>query len=280
MEHDMKHRVRNFFVYLFTYTGITFLYRARMKQRGPLVRVIAFHDVDDALWFEGIISSLQRDFAICTPKEYVENIFDSDKINILITFDDGYASWVDVCLPILRKHNVSALFFINSGLLDVSKDEEKARAYVTHNLRLSPKKPLTWEGAHTLLQAGHEIGGHTVHHISLRGATEEVIRAEVEEDKRMIEGKLRVTLKHFAYPFGVSRDYSHETEKRIRAFGYTFVYIAEPGFLIQEGKHIPRTLVEKHQSYSNLRHWIHGSYDIFTYLKRSFGSSKESTKTY
>jgi len=35
-----------------------------------------------------------------------------------ITFDDGYADNIDVALPILLRHNVSATFFVASGFLD------------------------------------------------------------------------------------------------------------------------------------------------------------------
>src|SRR5688500_10667438 len=35
-----------------------------------------------------------------------------------ITFDDGYADNTEVALPILKKHNLSATFFICTGYLD------------------------------------------------------------------------------------------------------------------------------------------------------------------
>ena len=37
---------------------------------------------------------------------------------LCITFDDGYADNYDVALPILKKHDVRATFFVTSGLLD------------------------------------------------------------------------------------------------------------------------------------------------------------------
>jgi peptidoglycan/xylan/chitin deacetylase (PgdA/CDA1 family) len=276
----MKHHIRNFSVALFAWSGVTTLYRVWSRRQGPLVRVIAFHDVHDTDWFETVISSLTREFQVITPLEFEMGAFSRERINVLISFDDGYASWVERCAPILHTHGVHALFFINSGLLDISHDHEKTDAFVSHQLKLSPKKPLTWEGAETLNREGHTIGGHTAHHVSLRNVPAEVVRSEVGEDKRVIEEKLGIRISHFAYPFGALRDYSHETERIIHECGYSFVYIAEPGFVRSGERHIPRTLIEKGQSYRDLRRWIYGSYDLFVNLKRLFGSSREYHDTY
>jgi hypothetical protein len=110
--------------------------------------------------------------------------------------------------------------------------------------------------------------------------SEEVIKSEVEDDKRALQSKFDITLKHFAYPFGALRDYSPKTEALIHGYGYTFVYIAEPGFVTRGQKHLPRTLIEKHQSYGDIRLWILGSYDLFTYLKQSMGNLRRKTNSY
>jgi peptidoglycan/xylan/chitin deacetylase (PgdA/CDA1 family) len=257
-------------VFLFTYSGITFLYRKLQERQGPLVRVVAFHDVDNEAWFEHVISSLTKDFNIVSPHEYEEGIFNLGKVNMLITFDDGYESWVTTCLPILRKYGVKALFFVNSGLLSSAHDEAEVDSFVRENLRLSPKKTLSYEGARTLLDEGHTLGGHTTHHTSLRGASADILSLEVEADKHVTESRLGVVLKHFAYPFGTARDYSYEVESHVRGYGYEFVYIAEPGFVQRGERHIPRTLIEKDQSYASIRRWMHGGYDLFSYLKAHF----------
>ncbi len=271
----MKHIFRNIVVHLLAYSGVAFLYRAWMKRQGPLVRVIAFHDVDDADWFENTIASLTRDFALIAPETFEQGGFDTKRINVIVSFDDGYASWTETCLPVLKKYGIKAFFFVNSGLLDIAHDSVRTNAYVKDNLKLSPKRPLTWEGVEALALAGHTIGGHTVNHMSLKGVREEVIKSEVEDDKIAIQRKLGITLKHFAYPFGASRDYSEETENLIHGYGYSFVYIAEPGFVTREQRHIPRTLIEKHQSYADIYRWMLGSYDLFTYLKRGVGSLRK-----
>jgi len=73
----------------------------------------------------------------------------------------------------------------------------------------------------------------------------------------------------FAYPFGVSRDYSKETEMIVRSEGYRYVYVAEPGFMMSPEVHIPRTLIEKGQSLRSVTSWMSGGYDVFMALKKA-----------
>lgn len=264
----MKHALRDSIILLFTYSGIAFLYRAWMKRYGPLVRVIAFHDVEDGAWFEEIIQSLSRDAHVLTPDDFVARKFDSARMNVLVTFDDGYASWVHICAPILKRHGVKALFFVNSGLIVASDGGTGAETFVRENLLLSPKQTIGKEGVITLVTEGHIIGGHTASHTSLRNVPGDTVRHEVESDKQMLETTFGVRLEHFAYPFGTIRDYSHDTDVLIHDVGYPFVYTAEPGFYREGTLHIPRTLIENNQSYASVYRWLMGGYDLFSHLKR------------
>ncbi len=268
----MKHTIRDTIIVFFKYSGLALLYRAWMKRGGPLVRVIAFHDVEDASWFENVVQSLVRDMQVITPSDFVKGKFEKTRMNVLVTFDDGYASWVDVCAPILSRYGIKALFFVNSGLLSASKDEEAADSFVRENLRVSAKRTIGEKGISSLLSEGHTIGGHTASHTSLRRAPDATIRHEVESDKAMLENTFGVTLDHFAYPFGTAHDYSNETGATIHTLGYSFVYTAEPGFYKKGALHIPRTLVEKGQPYESIMCWLMGGYDLFSNLKRALNS--------
>ncbi len=176
----MKHLLRDIVINLFTYTGATAIYRRRWKKYGPLVRVVSFHDVADREWFAKVLDLFLETTNVVTPNQFLKQDFKNDQLNLLITFDDGYQTWVDNCLPELKKRGIQALFFINSGLLDVAEDEEKAADFYQSKVLISPKDPLTWEGVRQLKAAGHTIGSHTVNHvrmsqISLEQATEEVV---------------------------------------------------------------------------------------------------------
>lgn len=262
----MKHFLRNIFIFLVDILCISFVYRFLIAKK-PLVRVIAFHDVADVDWFEKVITMLSKNFTIITPDQFHKNEFDEKRINVLLTFDDGYLSWIDTCVPILEAHGAKGLFFINSGLLDIANDQEKTANYMTNRLYISPKKPLTWDGARRLLQAGHTIGGHTMSHPSLASLSIEEATKEVSDDKKRIEIQLGITLLDFAYPFGTKKHFSEPLVTDIQKLGYEKQYSAVTGFSAGgNAGATPRTLLEKNQNISSVRRWVEGGYDIFYFL--------------
>lgn len=260
---NLKHRVRDFLIALFSILGIVFAYRLYMKRTGPLVRIVVFHDVQDTAWFEEVIKMLNKKYHLITPQEFRDKAFDRKNINVLLTFDDGYQSWVEVCAPILKKYTAKAIFFINSGLLDVSNDSLKVSEFMHNQLLISPKKPLTWDMAVELVAEGHTIGGHTVTHPNLALLQSIDTEVEIATDKQRIEQVLGVQLLDFAYPFGRQNNYTSQTFDATLKAGYTFVYTATTGFVdVQNSKNIKRVCLEKNQPLQSVCSWIEGGYDV------------------
>ena len=260
----MRHKIRDCIIWLIALLGIAFLYRAYVRTKGPLVRAIVFHDVKKAQWFEDVIKMLTESYAIITPEQFHSKEFNTKKINILLTFDDGYQSWIDVCLPVLTKYNYKGLFFINSGLLEVAGDEVQTAHYMKTYLHLLPKRALTWEGAKTLITNGHTIGGHTVTHQNIAILETRVRNDEIKKDKMSIEFNLGSNVSDFAYPFGRKKNRNAEALQQIISNGYTHVYTADAGFYSGANTEIPRLCIEKDQKLSHIDRWIQGAYDIFS----------------
>lgn len=261
----MKHKIRDGIIFLIDALGISALYRMYQRRQGPLVRVIVFHDVADASWFGEVIAHCVQNYNVLTPADFHAQKFDLTQINILLTFDDGYQSWVDVCAPILKKHNLKALFFINSGLLDIAFDSTKVTTYMHERLFLSPKVPLTWDGAKILQSHGHTIGGHSVGHYNLAILGQSELECEIINDKKRIEEQLGITLTDFAYPFGRTNNYTVTVFGVAKQAGYTWQYSAVSDFVTGTAV-IPRTLIEKNQSVQSLKRWINGGYDVLRKL--------------
>jgi peptidoglycan/xylan/chitin deacetylase (PgdA/CDA1 family) len=263
----MKHAIRDSIIFLIHAFGLDRRYRFAMRKKGPLVRILCFHDVADAVWFEQIVSLVVNDFHVVTPEEFHKKSFRDDRINILFTFDDGYGSWVTACAPVLMRYEVKGLFFVNSGLLDAANDPQVSDAFMSERLRISPKVPLTWEGAQFLLGEGHTLGSHTKTHADLASLEDSAIKEEVLTDKRALEERLHITLTDFAFPFGTRKHITSHAFDVVAESGFAYQYAAITGFSEETQDLIPRTLIEKNQSISSIKKWILGGYDIFNSLK-------------
>jgi len=102
---------------------------------------------------------------------------------VMIDFDDGYKDNYFNALPLLKKYNYKATFFI------------------THNLT-GHKVYMTKEQVAELVAAGMYIGNHTLWHPNLVKSSDEKLRAEIGDAKKKLEETYGVKIEAFAYPFG------------------------------------------------------------------------------
>jgi peptidoglycan/xylan/chitin deacetylase (PgdA/CDA1 family) len=119
---------------------------------------------------------------------------------VSLTFDDGLVSQYAL-RGLLYAHHLHATFFINS-----------------HNVDIEKLGVMTWSQIHDLAADGHEIGGHTLTHVSLtdpRTTFDSKWRQTCEDRARLqAQGFDPVS---FAYPFG---DDDAAAEKIVRGCGY------------------------------------------------------------
>lgn len=239
-----------------------------MRRSQPLVRVVVFHDIQDDVWFEQMITHLVAQYHILTPDAYIQGMYVRGKINILITFDDGYASWVEKVFPLFKKHGIKGLFFINSGLVNLALDIEKSKHFVQEKLLLSSDRTiLSWNGVHILHAQGHMIGGHTMNHVRLSTLPLREQRMEIGRDKEQIETMLGTSITCFAYPFGQRSDFTKATERAVFDEQYTHAFSTESSFVQDDVYAIPRLCIEDGLSVRQLSWWVEGGYDIYYTLK-------------
>ncbi|MCA9365834.1 polysaccharide deacetylase family protein [Candidatus Kaiserbacteria bacterium] len=263
----MKHLIRDLLVNSIWFSTVARRYASRHRQHGPLVRILCLHDVQDRDWFSNLVANIKSKYHIISPSDFHNRKFNPDKINILLTFDDGYQSWIDVVLPILDEHNIKVLFFISSGLLDIADDKVEVEKFMKQNLCIKPRQPLTWEGVDTLVASGHTIGGHTVNHKDLTTLSLADLSREINDDKTAFSTKLNIELSDFAYPFGTKRHFNDQVRQQAKTAGYSYIYSAIAGFVADTNTDIPRLLLENRQSISQVNKWIEGAYDVFCMLK-------------
>ena len=102
---------------------------------------------------------------------------------VILSFDDGYSSMLDIVLPELVERNMVGSFYINPGFF------ESDRYLSKEDLKL-------------LSQFDMEIGSHTTSHRDLAELREDELEIEIEGSKKIIEEVIQEEIHFFCYPFG------------------------------------------------------------------------------
>lgn len=74
----------------------------------------ADEDSINAHTFEQHVSFLKSRFELVSPKRLGETRKPLNRIRVILTFDDGFRNHAEVAAPILRKHQIPAIFFVSS----------------------------------------------------------------------------------------------------------------------------------------------------------------------
>ena len=261
----MKGLLRDAFVVAVSGTGLPFVRLWLRKRRGPLVRVLTVHDLGDGdeLRLDRMLRFLRVRFALISPEELDSGQLDRRRVNVLLTFDDGYASWRTKALPVLERHGVRPIFFLCSGFLDTAGDPAREAAFCSERLHVRHRRPLSWEDAAALAEHG-AMGGHTVSHPRLALLSAEEQQWEIADDKATIEGRLGGRLRHFAFPFGMPADVDGATGEAVTQAGYELGFASTAGFVDGNATlFIPRLNVDPDRSLLLVYLSVIGAYDLF-----------------
>jgi peptidoglycan/xylan/chitin deacetylase (PgdA/CDA1 family) len=132
---------------------------------------------------------------------------------VIITFDDGYGDFYTDALPILKRQNVKATAFINSGLIGKLN-------YMTREQVLD------------VVESGLvEIGGHSFSHQNLVTVGTPAAKKAVVDDVKMIKEAYGITPVSFAYPYGA---YNNGVKELVREAGYRYAATLDKGWVVQE----------------------------------------------
>ncbi|MFD3838411.1 polysaccharide deacetylase family protein [Streptomyces sp. NPDC058642] len=134
-----------------------------------------------------------------------------------LTFDDGYADFLDHALPVLRRHDVGATLFVLPGRLGGDNAWDP----------LGPRKPLlTADGLRRVHEAGVEIGSHGLTHVDLTKADDLRLKSEVVESRAALEELTGAPVKGFCYPYGTL---DQRAVDAVREAGYAYACAIDPG---------------------------------------------------
>lgn len=111
---------------------------------------------------------------------------------VAISFDDGMDDNHAVVLPILREYDVPATVYVATGFIGQP------------NPWIAPEfgsRMMTAQELRELVQAGFELGAHTVTHPDLSKLSFEQCLREMTESRKTIERLTGAEVETFAYPF-------------------------------------------------------------------------------
>ncbi len=115
----------------------------------------------------------------------------------VLTFDDGFDDLYEHAFPLLEKAGIPATIYLVS---DCTEDKWQRQ----HSP--SPLRLLNWARIREMADRGIIFGSHTRTHARLTLCTNEQLRDEVVNSKKIIEDKLGRAVTHFCYPFGSLSD--------------------------------------------------------------------------
>jgi peptidoglycan/xylan/chitin deacetylase (PgdA/CDA1 family) len=158
----------------------------------------------------------EHGFRFVTPQEAADILEEKgstlpgeDESPCLLTFDDGFRSNYFLAREVLEPLGLRAVFFVCPGIIEL--DAEARRSAVAANIRLDPSSSgdaglehelMAWEELRNLAALGHEIGSHGLTHRRLSETAPSESESEVVEAAKMIEERVGVTPRWFAFPFG------------------------------------------------------------------------------
>jgi len=99
---------------------------------------------------------------------------------------------------------------------------------------VQPMRALNWAQVREMSENGIDIGAHTVTHPDLTQLKLEEAEREIWQSKKMIEGTLGKTVKHFAYPYGLTGFYNKQIEAIVKKNGFQSICTSEYGAVTPE----------------------------------------------
>jgi len=123
--------------------------------------------------------------------------------DVVLTFDDGHVSNLELALPVLQRYNLSAYFFVTTDFIE-SRD---------NHCRPEQLKAFT--------DAGMVVGSHGQTHQFLADLSDEAATAELVNSRRTLESWLDQPVTTISYPGG---RYTKHTMAAAREAGYRQIF--------------------------------------------------------
>ena len=165
---------------------------------------------------------LAKHYRILSLPEAIERLRSGkiDAPTVVLTFDDGYSDNVLTVRAVAEEVDMSATFFI------CSEGVSTQRPFL-HDLQAGDLgfSPMTWRQVRELRREGFDFGSHTRTHFDCGSHDEAVLKQEIVQSRREIEGELGEPVHSFSFPWGLPKNMS-EMAVRVASENYDVILSA------------------------------------------------------
>lgn len=183
---------------------------------------------------------------------------------VLVTIDDGCCSTFERALPILRDYEVPAVAFVTPSLIrDISSGD--LSIFRGHSV---VEDYMSWRELEQLVGARVSIGSHSWTHHSLGRMSPSQVEEEVNCSRDILEQRLGIPIKAFAYPYGTRADFNNTTRRILKEAGYRFAFTSQHGS-IRKGDDplcLPRIKVESGEGLWLFKLLLRGGLDAWSWV--------------
>ena len=162
------------------------------------------------------------------------------KVNILLTFDDGFINNYDIVLPILLEFKISAYFFIISDYVETGYIPLFMQKRYLDSEKLSEFKTINSNQMTEMLKKGMNIGSHSLFHNDFSKISVSDAVQNAEQSKQDLQEMLNTSVECFAFPWGFYQEQQIEPIKKI----YRRIFTVKHGFNLKQDQILNRNEVD------------------------------------
>jgi peptidoglycan/xylan/chitin deacetylase (PgdA/CDA1 family) len=263
----------------YLYTGAARVQEWMERRAGRrFMAILLFHRVTDQIPEDGLTIStgrfralcgiLRRRFHVVPLAKVFETLRSGQEMpprTVAVTFDDCYRD-NHFAARVLDEHDLPATFFVPTGFVGTDRAFPWDRG-------LPPMPNLSWDDVRDMAAMGHEIGSHTITHPDLGVASYEEARREIFDSKAILEERLSLPVRWFAYPFGGRNNLRPEAAALVEEAGYEGCLSGYGGFVRPgaDSRLLPRDAAPCYQGLLNLELHLRGCLEWYYALKRGVG---------
>ena len=212
--------------------------------------------------FDALLCKLEEHCRLINFEEAVKLIEDHVQVKyplVAFTFDDGFDDCYYSIAPVLEKHDVNAMFFINPNAVSAAEnhDENYIKKFADVTTVSPGKVPMNWGQLKDLKARGFLIGAHTMDHYMMNHGSMSDLTYQINACKKEIESRIGGICDSFAWPYGqMGHVNMPAVELALETYRYVYSQTNYKRYFSCDGRVINRRHFEPFWPYRHLKFFL------------------------